>query len=80
MFNYLLRNTLGNYIHFFQLVSIYNGRRKVSRLADEVKELGKHGVMVKPELQGLLQEQIKGGNIHKLIVTHQKVNQLNLQC
>ena len=52
----------------------------MSRLADEVKELGKHGVMVKPELQGLLKEQIKGGNIHKLIMTHQKVNQLNLQC
>ena len=31
----------------------------MSRLADEVKELAKHGVMVKPELQGLLPDQIK---------------------
>ena len=31
------------------------------RLADEVKELAKHGVMVKPELQGLLPDQIKAG-------------------
>ena len=57
-------------MNFFQLVSIYNGRRKVFRLADEVKELGKHGVMVKPELQGLLKEQIKGGNNLKLIIKH----------
>ena len=35
-----------------QIVSIYNGRRKVNRLAEEVKDLAKHGVMIKPELQG----------------------------
>ena len=45
----------------YKLVSIYNGRRKVARLADEVKELAKHGVMIKPELQGLLPDQIKVG-------------------
>ena len=33
-------------------MSIYNGRRKVNRLAEEVKDLAKHGVMIKPELQG----------------------------
>lgn len=33
----------------------------MSRLADEIKELAKHGVMVKPELQGLLPDQIKAG-------------------
>ena len=38
---------------------IYNGRRKVQRLAEEVKELAKHGVMIKPELQGLHADQIK---------------------
>ena len=43
----------------FQIVSIYNGRRKVIRLAEEVKDLAKHGVMIKPELQGLNSDQIK---------------------
>merc|ERR1719410_456076 len=42
-----------------KVVSIYNGRRKVLRLAEEVKDLAKHGVMIKPELQGLLADQIK---------------------
>ena len=42
-----------------QIVSIYNGRRKVTRLAEEVKDLAKHGVMIKPELQGLNADQIK---------------------
>ena len=45
----------------FQIVSIYNGRRKVIRLAEEVKDLAKHGVMIKPELQGLNSDQIKVG-------------------
>merc|ERR1719384_1934890 len=42
-----------------KVVSIYNGRRKVVRLADEVKDLAKHGVMIKPELQGLHPDQVK---------------------
>ena len=33
----------------------------MARLADEVKELAKHGVMIKPELQGLHPDQIKVG-------------------
>jgi len=42
-----------------RLINIYNGRRKVARLAEEVLDLAKHGVVIKPELQGLLPEQIK---------------------
>ena len=40
-------------------MNIHNGRRKVSRLAEEVLELAKHGVAVKPELAGLLPDQVK---------------------
>ena len=40
-------------------MSIYNGKRKVQRVAEEVKELAKHGVMIKPELQGLHATQVK---------------------
>lgn len=42
-----------------RLVNIHNGRRKVARLAEEVLDLAKHGVAVKPELAGLLAEQVK---------------------
>ena len=42
-----------------KVVSIYNGRRKVLRLAEEVKDLAQHGVMIKPELQGLHPDQVK---------------------
>ena len=42
-----------------KVVTIYNGRRKVLRLAEEVKDLAKHGVMIKPELQGLHPDQVK---------------------
>ena len=42
-----------------KLVNIHNGRRKVTRLAEEVLELAKHGVAVKPELAGLLPDQVK---------------------
>ena len=42
-----------------QVVSIYNGRRKVLRLADELKDLAKHGVVMKGELQGLHPDQVK---------------------
>ena len=41
------------------LVNIYNGRRKVLRLVDEVNDLAKHGVVIKPELQGLNKDQVK---------------------
>lgn len=41
------------------LVNIYNGRRKVLRLCDEVLDLAKHGVCIKPELQGLAPDQVK---------------------
>ena len=40
-------------------MTIYNGRRKVVRLAEEIKDLAKHGVTMKPELQGLHPDQIK---------------------
>ena len=40
-------------------MNIHNGRRKVTRLAEEVLELAKHGVAVKPELAGLLPDQVK---------------------
>jgi len=42
-----------------KLVNIHNGRRKILRLADEVLDLAKHGVAIKPDLAGLLPDQIK---------------------
>jgi len=42
-----------------KLVNIHNGRRKVLRLAEEVLDLAKHGVAIKPDLAGLLPDQIK---------------------
>ena len=42
-----------------EVINIYNGRRKVLRLVEEVKELAKYGVVIKPELQGLTAEQVK---------------------
>ena len=46
-------------LKLFQVVNIYNGRRKVLRVSEEVKDLAKHGAMIKPELQGLHADQIK---------------------
>ena len=46
-------------LFLLQVVSIYNGRRKVLRLAEEIKDLAKHGVVMKAELQGLHPDQVK---------------------
>jgi len=40
------------------LVSIYNGRTKVSRVVSEVEDLANHGVIIQENLMGLLENQI----------------------
>ncbi|XP_055644629.1 cilia- and flagella-associated protein 298 isoform X2 [Toxorhynchites rutilus septentrionalis] len=42
-----------------QLVTIYNGRLKVSRVCAEMEELSKHGIMLPPEMLGLTDEQVE---------------------
>lgn len=41
------------------IVSIYNGRLKVSRVCGEIEELMKHGPMFPPEILGLTDEQVQ---------------------
>ncbi|XP_038049287.1 cilia- and flagella-associated protein 298-like [Patiria miniata] len=41
------------------LVIIYNGRLKISRLSQEMKELSEHGISLPPNMQGLADEQIQ---------------------
>lgn len=40
------------------IVMIYNGRLKISRICSEIEELAKYGVMLPPEIRGLNEEQI----------------------
>lgn len=41
------------------VLNIYNGQLKVKRLCAEIEELSKYGIYVQPNMQGLLEEQIK---------------------
>lgn len=41
-----------------QIVKLYNHRLKLQRLCDEIGQLAKHGVQVKPEMLGLTPDQI----------------------
>ncbi|XP_053670721.1 cilia- and flagella-associated protein 298-like isoform X2 [Anopheles nili] len=43
----------------YDLVSIYNGRLKVSRVCSEIEELAKHGIMLPSDMIGLTDEQIE---------------------
>lgn len=40
------------------IVMIYNGRLKISRICNEIEELAKYGAMLPPEIRGLTEEQI----------------------
>ncbi|XP_075710650.1 cilia- and flagella-associated protein 298 [Rhinoderma darwinii] len=42
-----------------QIVSIYNGRLKISRICPEMEELAEHGITLPPNMQGLTDEQIE---------------------
>ena len=42
-----------------EVVKIYNHRLKLQRLCDEIGQLAKHGVQVKPEMLGLTPDQIQ---------------------
>ncbi|CAN2387610.1 regulation of cilium movement [Pristimantis euphronides] len=42
-----------------QVVTIYNGRLKVSRICSEMEELAEHGITMPPNMQGLTDEQIE---------------------
>ncbi|XP_022089950.1 UPF0769 protein C21orf59 homolog isoform X2 [Acanthaster planci] len=42
-----------------ELVIIYNGRLKIGRLCQEMKELSEHGISLPPNMQGLTEEQIE---------------------
>ncbi|XP_011707852.1 PREDICTED: UPF0769 protein C21orf59 homolog isoform X1 [Wasmannia auropunctata] len=41
------------------IVVIYNGRLKISRICYEIEELAKHGAMLPPDIMGLTDEQIE---------------------
>lgn len=41
-----------------EILVIYNGRLKISRICSEMEELIKHGVMLPPEILGLTDEQV----------------------
>ncbi|RLU24429.1 hypothetical protein DMN91_002518 [Ooceraea biroi] len=41
------------------IVIIYNGRLKISRICYEMEELAKHGVMLPPDIMGLTDEQVQ---------------------
>uniref|UniRef100_A0A0A9YT76 Uncharacterized protein C21orf59 n=2 Tax=Lygus hesperus TaxID=30085 RepID=A0A0A9YT76_LYGHE len=41
------------------VVAVYNGRLKISRLCYEMEELAKHGTTYPPEILGLLEEQVQ---------------------
>ncbi|XP_028413169.1 cilia- and flagella-associated protein 298-A-like [Dendronephthya gigantea] len=41
-----------------ELIEIYNGRLKIERLNYELEELGKHGITLPPNMQGLTEDQI----------------------
>lgn len=41
-----------------EIVTIYNGRLKISRICSEMEELMKHGPMYPPEILGLTEEQV----------------------
>lgn len=41
-----------------EIVSVYNGRLKVSRVCGEIEELANYGVMLPPEILGLTDEQV----------------------
>uniref|UniRef100_A0A182MDV6 Uncharacterized protein n=1 Tax=Anopheles culicifacies TaxID=139723 RepID=A0A182MDV6_9DIPT len=43
----------------YELVTIYNGRLKVSRVCSEIEELAKHGTMLPPDMLGLTDEQVE---------------------
>lgn len=45
-------------ILLLEIVSVYNGRLKISRICGEIEELGNHGVMLPPEILGLTDEQV----------------------
>lgn len=40
------------------IVAIFNGRLKVTRICYEMEELGKHGTFLPLEMQGLTEEQV----------------------
>lgn len=41
------------------LVAIFNGRLKVTRICYEIEELAKHGTFQPPEMQGLNEDQVR---------------------
>ncbi|XP_025156523.1 UPF0769 protein C21orf59 homolog [Harpegnathos saltator] len=41
------------------IVAIYNGRLKISRICYEIEELAKHGPMLPPDIMGLTDEQVQ---------------------
>ncbi|XP_050085950.1 cilia- and flagella-associated protein 298 isoform X2 [Anopheles aquasalis] len=43
----------------YELVTIYNGRLKVSRICSEMEELAKYGTMLPPDMLGLTDEQVE---------------------
>ncbi|XP_058821590.1 cilia- and flagella-associated protein 298 isoform X2 [Topomyia yanbarensis] len=47
-----------------ELVTIYNGRLKVSRVCSEIEELSKHGTMLPPDMLGLTEEQVQELNLN----------------
>lgn len=42
-----------------EIITIFNGRLKISRIAAEMEELAKHGPMLPPDILGLTQEQVE---------------------
>ncbi|KAM9321594.1 cilia- and flagella-associated protein 298-A [Gastrophryne carolinensis] len=42
-----------------QVLAIYNGRLKISRICSEMAELAEHGIALPPNMQGLADEQIQ---------------------
>ncbi|CAB4011004.1 UPF0769 C21orf59 homolog [Paramuricea clavata] len=47
-----------------ELIEIYNGRLKIERLNYELEELGKHGITLPPNMQGLTEDQINDLKLH----------------
>lgn len=42
-----------------EIVAVYNGRLKISRICGEMEELASYGVMLPPEILGLTDEQVE---------------------
>lgn len=57
---FLVETTVGVEIQDLlrDVIAIFNGRLKVMRVADEIKQLAEHGITLPPNMQGLTDDQI----------------------